>query len=127
MAEAVLPGQDSLRVDLSVLAEDMPVDHLGLAGDDVVQSEVFVLEASWSLVLLFRVGLDVEQLRAHRVHLVLHWFPAVGSQRVVGRDFPGVEEGADAQEVGVGGLALRLLLRLLQFALSGCQQFWLFD
>ena len=61
VAETVLPGQDSLRVDLSILPKNVSVDYLRLAGDDVVESEVFVLEASWSLVLLFWVGLDVEE------------------------------------------------------------------
>lgn len=96
--------------------------------DDVVQSEVFVFEAGWSLILLFWVGLDVEELRTHRVHLVLlKRLPTMRSQRVVGRDFSGVEEGTNTKEVGIGSLTFCLLLRLLQFALSSCQQFRLLD
>lgn len=60
MAEAILPCMDSFRVYMPILAEDMSVNDLWLPTDDVEESEVFILEASRSLLLLFWVWLDIE-------------------------------------------------------------------
>jgi hypothetical protein len=52
VAEAVLPGEDGLRVYAALLPEDVLVDRFRLTADYIQQSEVLALELRLSLFLL---------------------------------------------------------------------------